>query len=196
MKQRNVLWQRVIILALGLVSTCILLLIVGRALTPKIRSGFLSLWMKEDPQFTAQVAHSIIDYDLPPGYQEQRAIQVKTYYTLAIIVSNDRPSDLIAIQLASNVLKDPEWGESSQERAAQEFADLHYQTHIVNVQEVFVRNESTKLLILEGQDDDGVAIRQALTVFTGKNGNVLVIIVGDIETWDQVMVDQFLSSIR
>jgi len=196
MKQRNVLWRRVIILALGLVSACILLLIVGRALTPKIRSSFLSLFMKEDPQFAAQVAHTMIDYDLPPGYQEQRAMQVKTYYTFVIIASNDHPSDMITIQLASDLLKDPEWGKGSQEQAAQEFANLRYQTHTVSVKEVFVRNEPTELMILEGKDDNGIAIRQALTVFTGKNGNVLVIIVGDIETWDQAMVDQFLSSIR
>jgi hypothetical protein len=196
MKQSNVLWRRVIILVLGLVSACILLLIVGRALTPKIRSGFLSLLVKKDPQFAAQVAHTMIDYDLPVGYQEESALQVKTYYTLAIIASNDHPTDLIAIQPASDLLKDPEWGEGSQEQAAQEFADLRYQTHMVGVQDVLIRNQPSRLRMLEGQDGDGHDIRQALSAFTGKNGNVLVIIVGDIETWDPAMVDQFLSSIH
>jgi CubicO group peptidase (beta-lactamase class C family) len=53
-------------------------------------------------------------------------MQVKTYYTLAIIASNDHPSDLIAIQPASDLLKDTEWSEGSQERAAQEIGDLHW----------------------------------------------------------------------
>jgi hypothetical protein len=142
------------------------------------------------------VAHTMIDYDLPAGYQERSAMQVKTFYTLAIIASNDHPSDLISIQPASDLMKDPEWGGNSQELAAQEIGDLRYQTHTVSVREVFIRNEPSELRILEGQDEDGIAIRQALTVFNGKNRNVLVIIVGDIKTWDQAMVDQFLLSIH
>lgn len=196
MKHEIVLWRRVVILALGLVSACMLFFIIGRALTPKIRSCVLSLFMKEDPKYAAQVAHTMIDYDLPAGYQERSAMQVKTFYTLAIIASNDHPSDLISIQPASDLMKDPEWGGNSQEQAAQEIGNLHYQTHTVSVQEVLIRNEPSELRILEGQDEDGIAIRQALTVFNGKNRNVLVIIVGDIETWDQAMVDQFLLSIH
>jgi hypothetical protein len=196
MKHENVLWRRVVILVLGLLSACMLFFIVGRALTPIIRTRFLGMFMKEDPNYAAQVAHTMIDYDLPDGYQEQRALKIKTFYTLAIIASIDYPTDLISIQPASDLMKDPEWGGNSQERAAQEIGDLRYQTHTVSVQEVFIRNEPSELRILEGQDEDGIVIRQALTVFNGKNRNVLLIIVGDIETWDQAMVDQFLSSIH
>jgi hypothetical protein len=152
--------------------------------------------LKDDPEYAAQVAHTMIDYALPPGYQEQSAMQVKTYYTLAIIASNDHPSDLIAIQPASDLMKNPEWGESSEERAAQEIGELHYQSHTFSVQDVVIRNQPSRLRILEGQDEDGLDIRQVLSAFSGKNGNVLVIIVGDIKTWDQAMVDQFLSSIH
>jgi hypothetical protein len=123
-------------------------------------------------------------------------MQVKTYYTLAIIVLNDHPSDLIAIQPASDLLKDPEWGKSSEERAAQEIGGLHYQTNTVSVQDVFIRNQPSRLRILEGQDEDGHDIRQVMSAISGKSGNVLVIIVGDIETWDQAMIDKFLSSIH
>ncbi len=196
MKRKKVIWRRVAILVLGTIGACLFLVILGSALTPKIKSYVLSLFLKDDPNYAAQVAHTMIDYDLPPGYQEQRAMQVKTYYTLAIIASNDHPSDLIAIQPASDFLKDPEWGESSEERAAQEIGDLHFQTHTVSVQDVLIRNQPSSLRILEGLDEDGHDIRQALSAFSGKSGNVMVIIVGDIETWDQAMVDRFLSSIR
>jgi hypothetical protein len=176
--------------------TVLLLCVLGSALTHRIRGYVYSLFLKDDPEYAAQVAHTMIDYDLPPGYQEQSAMQVKTYYTLAIIASNDHPSDLIAIQPASDLLMDPEWGESSQERSAQEIGELHYQSHTVSVQDVVIRNQPSRLRMLEGQDEDGLDIRQVLSAFSGKNGNVLVIIVGDIKTWDQAMVDQFLSSIH
>ena len=123
-------------------------------------------------------------------------MQVKTYYTLAIIASNDHPSDLIAIQPVSDLLINPEWSESSEERAAQEIGDLYYQTHTVSVQDVVIRNQPTRLRMLEGQDEDGHDIRQAMSAFSGKSGNVLIIIVGDIETWDQAIVNQFLLSIH
>jgi hypothetical protein len=196
MKRDKVLWRRVIILLLGSVVTVMLLCVLGSALTHRIRGYVYSLFLKDDPDYAAQVANTMIDYDLPPGYREQSAMQVKAYYTLAIIASNDQPSDLIAIQPASDLFMDPEWGESSEERAAQEIGDLRYQTHTVSVQDVVIRNQPSRLRMLEGLDEDGHDIRQALSAFSGKNGNVLVIIVGDIETWDQAMVDQFLSSIH
>jgi len=196
MKREKVLWRRVVILVSGILVACLLLCIVGSALTHKIRSYVYGLFVKEDTKYAAQVAHTMIDYDLPPGYLEQSAMQVKTYYTLAIIASNNHPSDLIAIQPASDFLKDPEWGESSEERAAQEIGDLHYQTQTVSVQDAVIRNQPSKLMILEGQEEDGKPVRQVLSAFNGKNGFVMVIIVGDIETWDQAMVDRFLSSIR
>jgi hypothetical protein len=196
MKRGKVLWRRVVILVSGILVSCLLLCIVGSAFTHRIRGYVYSLFLKDDPDYAAQVAHTMIDYALPPGYQEQSAMQVKTYYTLAIIASNDHPSDLIAIQPASDLMKNPEWGESSEERAAQEIGELHYQSHTVSVQDVVIRNQPSRLRILEGQDEDGLNIRQALSAFSGKSGNVLVIIVGDIETWDQAMVDQFLSSIH
>ena len=195
MKREKVLWRRVVILLLGSVVTIILLCVLGSALTHRIRGYVYSLFLKDDPDYAAQVAHTMIDYDLPLGYREQSAMQVKTYYTLAIIASNDHPTNLITIQPASDLLINPEWGERSQERAAQEIGDLRYQTHTVSVQDVLIRNQPSRLRMLEGQDEDGHDIRQALSAFTGKNGNVLVIIVGDIETWDQAMIDKFLSSI-
>jgi len=195
MKREKVLWRRVVILLLGSVVTIILLCVLGSALTHRIRGYVYSLFLKDDPEYAAQVAHTMIDYDLPLGYREQSAMQVKTYYTLAIIASNDHPTNLITIQPASDLLINPEWGERSQERAAQEIGDLRYQTHTVSVQDVLIRNQPSRLRMLEGQDEDGHDIRQALSAFTGKNGNVLVIIVGDIETWDQAMIDKFLSSI-
>jgi hypothetical protein len=90
--------------------------------------------------------------------------------------------NLIAIQPASDRLQDAEWGEISQEQVAQEIGDLRYKTHTVGVQDVLIRNQPSRLRILEGQAEDGRAIRQALTIFAGKSGNVLVIIVGDIQT--------------
>ena len=196
MKREKVLWRRVMILLLGSMVTIMLLCILGSALTHRIRGYVYSLFLKDDPEYAAQVAHTMIDYDLPPGYQEQSAMQVKTYYTLAIIASNDHSTNLITIQPASDLMMDPEWSGNSQKRAAQEIVDLHYQTHTVGVQSVYIRNQPSMLRILEGQDEDGHDIRQALSAFTGKNGNVLIIIVGDIKTWDQAMVDQFLLSIH
>jgi hypothetical protein len=196
MKREKVLWRRVMILLLGSMVTVLLLCVLGSALTHRIRGYVYSLFLKDDPEYAAQVAHTMIDYDLPPGYQEQSAMQVKTYYTLAIIASNDHSTNLITIQPASDLLMDPEWGGSSQERSAQEIGDLRYQTHTVSVQDVLIQNQPSRLRMLEGLDEDGHDIRQVLSVFTGKSGNVLVIIVGDIETWDQTMVDQFLSSIH
>lgn len=196
MKQGNVLWRRVILLAFGLAMACMLFFIAGQALTPSLRSCLFSLFLKEDPVYAAQVAHTMIDYDLPSGYQEQRAMQIKTYFQSAIIESNDHPSDLIVIQTATDLMMDSGYGPDSQERAAQEIGDLHYHTHTVSVQDVSISEQPSELRILEGSDEDGIKVRQALTVFPGKNGNVMLMIIGDIDTWDQTVMNKFLSSVQ
>ena len=69
MKREKVLWRRVMILLLGTMVTGMLLCVLGSALTHRIRGYVYSLFLKDDPDYAAQVAHTMIDYALPPGYR-------------------------------------------------------------------------------------------------------------------------------
>jgi hypothetical protein len=116
---------------------------------------------------------------------------------LVLISSTSDPCDIIVIQPASSgVDQDPEWRGTLEERAAQDIGDLHFHTQTLRIQDATIRDQPTTLRILEGEDEEGNPVRQVLGGFNGKNGLVTLIIVGDIATWDQVLVDQFLSSIH
>jgi len=197
MKRVKFQWNRVLLLCLGLVVAGLLTCATGSALAPRARDWVARLLSKEDPQVASRVAHEMIDYELPAGYAERRVIQLGEFYTLVLITSTSDPSDVIVIQPASSdVHQDPEWRGALEERAAQDVGDLHYQTQTVRIEDASIRDQPTALRILEGEDEGGNSVRQVLGAFSGRNGSVMVMIVGDIETWDQAMVDQFLSSIH
>jgi len=164
MKHRRILWNKVIVLLIGLVMACMLTCAIGSALAPKARGFVLSLFSKNDPELASQVAHEMIDYDLPSGYAEQGVIQVKGYYNLVLIPSTSDPSDVIAIQPASSDFQqNPEWSDTLEERAAQELGDLHYRTHTVRLQDAIIRDQQITLRILEGEDEEGNPVRQVLS---------------------------------
>jgi hypothetical protein len=197
MRRGRILWNRVLVLLLGLVVACLLTYAIGGALAPRARSTVLRLFSKDDPGLAFRTAHEMIDYELPAGYAERRVIQLGEFYTLVLITSTSDPSDVIVIQPASSdVHQDSEWRGALEERAAQDVGDLHYQTQTVRIEDATIRDQPTTLRILEGEDEGGNSVRQVLGAFSGRNGSVMVMIVGDIETWDQAMVDQFLSSIH
>jgi hypothetical protein len=50
--------------------------------------------------------------------------------------------------------------------------------------------------LLEGTDQKGQAVRQLACMFQGKRSEILLVIVASQSTWDQSMVEEFLSSIR
>ena len=45
-----------------------------------------------DPQLAAETAHSLIDYDLPDGYEEQQVLIIQDVPRAVIISHRDRPA--------------------------------------------------------------------------------------------------------
>jgi hypothetical protein len=50
--------------------------------------------------------------------------------------------------------------------------------------------------IYEGTDNSGDSIRELITVFPGKGGTAMLMIMGSPDHWDQEEIDAFLGSIR
>ena len=196
MKQGKILWKRVVVLLGAVVGICLLLSVAlytfGRPAFYALRAR---LW-KTDPQLAAQVAHQIMDYDLPPTYQELKVLNEGSNSALVMIAHLEQPADFILIEQAPNGILATEYQTGVEEKWSRNIAEHHYDTHTVSTQAVTVRSQPTTLRILEGTDETGRPIRQAVCMFTGKSGDVLVVLVAGQDTWDQTLVDQFLQSIR
>lgn len=202
MKRGKIMWNKVALLAGIVVGACLFCGAVVLLVGPSLNS-VLSRWLwKTDPDLAAQTAHAMLDYALPPGYQEQQVFQIKQIQDYAqasvVIVSNEHPGDLIMFQESTieGLFSNPEWRGEMEEGAGGRILAFRYKVETVEIQNVTIKGQSNTLRIMEGTDQNGRQVRQAITVVQGVRGQVLIVIVGGLDTWDQEMVDQFLGSIQ
>ena len=196
MKQSKISWKRVFILLGALVGICLLVsaavYIFGRPIVDAVRAR---LW-KADPQLAAQVAHKMTDYDLPSGYEELKFSDMGSGTAIVMISHLERPADFILIQRVPDGVLGTEYQTEVEEKWSREIAEHHYDTRTISTQSMTVRGQATTLRILEGTDENGRPIRQAVCMFMGKDSDILVVMVAGQDTWDQALVEQFLQSIR
>lgn len=198
MKQRKIIWKRVGLLAAGAVALCGLTCLVYYLFQAPLRSALARLYWKTDPALAAEVAHGLLDFDLPPDYQPEKVLNLKEGIADAVVlVSQAHPSDLIFIsQTPEGILSNDEWRTKYEERAAHAIADQLYDTKTISTQSATVRGQPTTLRLLEGTDQNGQAVKQLACMFNGKTGEILLVLVANRSTWDQEMVEAFLASIR
>jgi hypothetical protein len=196
MKQGKISWKRVVLLLGLLGGICLLSSIVlyffGGPVVYNLRSR---LW-KTDTQSTAAAAHKLVDYDLPPGYQELKFVDMGSNTTSVIIANIKQPADLILIEQTPDGILGTEYQTQTEENWPREIAEHHYDTHTISTKTVTVHGQPTTLRLLEGTDENHRPIRQAVLMFTGKSGDLLIALVAGLDTWDQTMVEHFLQSIR
>ncbi|HXF85925.1 MAG TPA: hypothetical protein VNK49_11115 [Anaerolineales bacterium] len=155
--------------------------------------------MKTDPEAAAQAAHEIVDYDLPPGYREQLAMDFILYSFVMIGPDSTEEENALLIMLAQfetvNV-NAKEMEEQIRRSVEQQAGRRGMNMHLVETKDATIRGAQTTIVIYEGTDSTGDSIRQLVTSFPAKKGTAMLIIMGSIEQWDQRLVDEFIRSIR
>jgi len=151
-----------------------------------------------DPEAAAQAAHEIVDYDLPPGYQEQSAINIM-FYSLVMIgpepSTNDGPMIMLA-QFSQVAGSQQEMEEQIRRSFEQQSGNRSLDMQVVEVQKKTIRGAEVEVTIYEGADSNNNVVRQLLTTFPGKDGTAMLMIMGPAQTWDQDLIDAFIESIR
>lgn len=196
MQRQRIRWNRIVILIAGVAILCGLCAGIW-ALAPNIRRGLFSMFWKTDPQQAAQAAQKMLDYDLPPGYQELRVLNIQGEYAAVMIVHRERPSDAIFIGgLTDGIIDNDQWRANYERGLAREMGDRLLNMREIGTQETTVRGQPTTIRYFEGTDESGRQVKQAICAFAGKGKDLLMGIVASQETWDQAIVDGFLQSIR
>ena len=150
-----------------------------------------------NPQLAAETSHSIIDYDLPDGYEEQQVLMIQDAPRAVIISHRDRPGDLIALlPIPSGIIKNESWRTKYEEHNSRDVGKYRYDTQTIDNQSVIIRGQTVNLRTLEGTDQNGVTIRQQVCLFESKTGELMLIFVASRSTWDQELVDMFIQSVR
>jgi len=194
---RKIRWKRLVILIVGVLGVLLVSCIVVTALAPNLRRIIQAPMWKTDAQLAAQAARTMLDYDLPPGYQESQVLSVQGNAAAVIISHRERPGDMIFIEhVTEGILGNDEWRANYETRLSREMGLRRYTTQQVGTLETTVRGQPTTLRLFEGTDENGRQIRQAVCGLGGKSGDLLMAIVAGQDTWDQAMVDRFLQSVR
>jgi hypothetical protein len=197
MQSSRIRWNRLAILVVGVLGVLLLCCVGVSVLAPNLRRIIQAPYWKTDAQLAAQAAHKMLDYDLPPDYQESKVLTIRGQDAAVIMAHRERPEDMIFIEgVLDGIIANDEWRARYETRLAQEMGTRRYDTQTIGTQETVVRGQPTTLRILEGTDENGRQVRQVVCGFSGKSGDILMAIVAGQDTWDQAMVDSFLQSIR
>jgi hypothetical protein len=194
---RKIRWNRLVILIAGVLGVLLLCCVAVAALTPNLRRIIQAPFWKTDAQQAAQAAHKMLDYDLPPDYQESQVLIVLGHEAAVIIAHRERSGDMIYIEgVPGGIISNDEWRASYETRFSREVGVRRYKTQEVGTLKTTVRSQPTTFRLFEGTDENGRKIRQVVCGFAGKSGDLLMAIVAGQDTWDQAIVDRFLQSIR
>jgi hypothetical protein len=189
-------WKRIAILALILVTipvlSCLALAVFGPGLVRSIRQ---TTW-KNDPAKAAEIARSLADYPLPSGYQEKSYLQIMDD-SQVILASADGSDGMTILLLQPGMsLNDQEIATEMEDAWAKDVGLHTYKTSRTSTETVTVGGQEATLSYREGKDETGQAVRQLVSVFYGKTGWTVLVIVSPLESWNQGLVDEFVHSLK
>jgi hypothetical protein len=195
---------KVIIIVLVVVMLLCLAGVAGCVLVPKLMGSALEKSVIiDDPAQAAQQAREIIDYRLPAGYKELAVMNV-VVYKMAILGAGDSmdsvgPKPIIMIGQFADVgeMKEEDMRQQFEQGMQQAMGRSDIQLKKVADRQMTIRGQKVTVLEYVGTDENGNKLRQLITsMFEGKSGNVMVIVTGAADDWNQKDVDFFLRSIK
>jgi hypothetical protein len=157
----------------------------------------------QDPQQARQQAAAMLDYDLPPGFNEQGLVN---FLTGKMLVIHDAPAGsqvspsvvILVTQLSSSaMLESEQFRDQFQAGLQQAMQGQEIAWRLVSKTASAIRGQQVQVYTYEGEDEQGQAMRQMTTdVFEGKSGMLFITIIGTAQDWRQDRLDAFLASIQ
>ena len=192
-KSNKTLWIVLIVLAV-IVICCILATIGGFAFMGTGLNFFANEMFTEDPAEVHRIASDIMDYDLPPGYEEQMAMNMFGLGDMVILVNDDRGQVIAFLQFKAGIPMDEEQVRHQMQSSIQSQGE----TEMTYVGEwpATIRGQEVMIQEYEGVSENGVPMRELITVFEGKSGDIFLMIMGADSTWDQSEIENFMESIN
>jgi hypothetical protein len=160
---------------------------------------FLENAVIEDPQAAQDLADSMFEYTVPPGYSEEMAMNMGIMKMVMIMPENNNGGQIIMLmQLPGIMTADPAIYQQQMQQQMQRQFGGESTMSLVETDSVTIRGQQVELMYFEGTSSElGVLTRMMVSSFIkGDSGQIMVMIMGASTNWDQLMVDNFLQSIR
>jgi hypothetical protein len=180
-----------------IVALCCLLGVVAAFLVPRFATQFAEQAFVDDPEHAAEVGRSIIDYELPPGYREEGAVNVAGT-RMVFITSASRNAVIMLMQFPAALRADEaEMERQMRQSLEQQSGRQGLNLSTVGTEEIVINDRAVTLTTREGTDQNGAAVRQVTGAFEAKNGAIaMLMMMGPIDGWNEAEIDQFIDSLR
>lgn len=175
---------------------CVGLCGIGYFLLPRLAENMVS----QKPEDAKRIGAEIAEYTLPDGYQEFMGMNFLVYKMVMIAPSRDAQfrDGLAFMLMGMNV---PTGNQAEMERQMQQSFQQQYgqsgsAMKYVGTEQVMIRGKQVTLTLTESEGGSTARLRQAIGTFEGKNGLVMVMVMGDANAWDDALMREFLGSIQ
>ena len=148
----------------------------------------------DDPTEVAQITGNIIDYQLPPEYTDEIAMNLFGMGDMVFLSKSDDTQVITFIQLNSSLPVDSE-------QLKQQMLSSIDNSNTANFTQVdefttTIRGQQVPVQVFEGESNEGVSMHQLTTTFDGKYGLVFLIVTGESNSWNQAEIEDFFASIQ
>jgi hypothetical protein len=167
-------------------------------LLPRAVQNFAENSITDDPEQVAEVGQSILDYELPPGMQEEGAMGFAGIKMVFITAGPGNDAMVMLMQFPAIMQANEEDMRRQLEDAmTQQSGQQQFNMEVVSEDEVVINDQNTVLTTLEGTDENGNSIRQITGVFESKAGNpAMIMAISPIAAWEEANIDEFIESLR
>jgi hypothetical protein len=185
------------LIIVGVIVGICLVLVLAAVLAVGAVGRLVSRAMSTDPTVVAETAQKIADFDLPPGYAEQMAINVSTYQIVMIAPVDNSGSPVIMLEQFANSNLSPEEMERQLNQVNnQPGISSVGQFHVVETRTMTIRGYDAQVVTSEASFQNNLVMRRLTAVFPGRAGQVMLMIQGVTDSWDEQVIDDFIKSIR
>lgn len=153
----------------------------------------------DNPQESRDLAQSMLDYALPSGYQEEGAFNMGIMKMVMISDSSANFGPLIIIaEMPSGLGIDEDQMRQQIELGMQRsIGNRNFNIELEDEQSRSIRGQDVTIYVYAGTDSNGTRIKQIVSEpFDGKNGSIMLMIMGEVSGWKQNEIDAFLDSIH
>ena len=190
----------ILFIVAGLIILCICGCVAGAFLMKNGGEAFMQYAVVDDPAQAAAAAEDMLDYQLPSGYQENIAINL-LIMKAAIAVDADNmvshPMIMIA-EMPSYAQVDADTFRNQMLSGFNSAQSGRFSNMALSQQySMTINNTEVPIFIYQGMDEEGISVKQLVSgMFPGKNGQIMLMIIGPTATWNQSTIDGFLNSIH
>lgn len=179
----------------GIVGVCCIIAIVAVLVLPRMFENFAE--NVDDPAAAEEVAESIVEYDLPSGYDEQGAMNFLGFRMAFIAGQNEQTMIMLAEFPASLAGDEEQMQQQMRDAFANQTGSQNVSLEFVGSEEITINGQEVVLGTYEGSDENGTSFRQILGVFEAKSGSpAMLMIMGPTGNWDEGGISQFIDSLE